>query len=284
MHKKITKAFIPAALFFALITPAFAESDAVNVGVQGSAQVGTQVETKATIRAQKIGAKDAAIVKRSGIEIEKRVTDLSKLESHLGDLKHLSDETRAALSATIQKNISDLNTLKSKIEGDSDLSVLRTDQKSITAGMRVYMDLIPQTKILAAADSANSVIAAVAAMNAKLDTRVSQAQTAGQDVSAIATIQADITAKLADAKVQSDAAASAVVAIVPDNGNATVMTANKTALKTARTALAAVEKDLKAVRKDQKSILAALKTLHVEASTKVESSASTQETKGENNQ
>jgi hypothetical protein len=77
--------------------------------------------------------------------------------------------------------------------------------------------------------------------------------------------------KIADAKVQAQAAIDGIINLTPDGGDKAKMEANAAALKAARTAVKTAEQDLKAAREASKSVLSAIKG--VGASAKVSASA-----------
>lgn len=248
--QKIAAVLVPTALFLGMISPALAEDSRT---VTGEGNVKSSVISA--------GKKDAAVT-RSSAEIKKREDDLSELLQRISEMKNVSAETKATITASVQKTITDLNTLKSKIESDTDKTELQKDLKSIANSTRVYMLVAPQARIAAAADRIGTVADMITAMNAKLQVRIDAAKTAGKDVTAIAPLQADITAKIADAKTQAAAAIAAIAGLTPDNGDTAKLQANQAALKVARTAISAGEKDLNAAQKDIKKITQVLKSVH----------------------
>ena len=86
-------------------------------------------------------------------------------------------------------------------------------------------------------------------------------QAAGKNVTALAAASADMTAKMADANAQAQAAQNGVSSLLPDQGNATVIASNKAALIAARADIKTSTTDLKAARADIQTILSGLKTL-----------------------
>jgi hypothetical protein len=84
----------------------------------------------------------------------------------------------------------------------------------------------------------------------KLQTRISAAQSAGNNVTVAQAALTDMNAKLTDANTQAQAAITEVSGLKPDNGDQTVMQSNTAALKDARTKIQTAQKDLVAARKD----------------------------------
>ncbi len=246
--KKIAGVLVPASLFLGLALPALAYETSAG---QSAPSAGAGMATPAIATAN-------TAVERANAAIEKRVNDLTTLIQRIAGMKHVSDATKATITTALQADITALNNLKTKIASDS-ATELRTDLKSITGSYRVYALVMPETRILVAADKAVSIADMMIAMNVKLQTRVTAAATAGKDMSAITAAQTDLTAKLADAKTQAQNAISMVAGLTPDNGDQTKLHANEAALKTARTDIQAAQKDLEAARADLHTIIKALK-------------------------
>ncbi len=262
--KKIAGALVPAALILGIAAPALAVDLGANLGIQAETSTTTPVATvKTSLTA------DAAA--RASEQIENRINVLTALLARVNTMQKLSASVKATLTTSINESLTALNDLKIKIASDT-AAELKADMLSITQGMRVYALLVPKTRILAAADRATILADMFTGVDAKIKTRISEATTAGRDVSAIVTAESDMTAKVADAKVQAAAAISLVSGLTPDGGDKTKMAANLAALKTARTDLKAAESDLRAARKDLGTIIAAFKAFS-ETHASVENSA-----------
>ncbi len=256
------------ALFSSAVLPAFAETT-LGVGATTSASIGAggiQVrgEAGAQARTDIINrAKD-----RADQEITRRIEALNKLNARVRDMERLSDTDKSGLSATIQSQITLMQSLQTKISNDADAestSSLKADIQSITKAYRIYMLIIPQGAIQAAADRILNVTDAMTTLSGKLQTRISDAQTAGNDTSAAASALADMNAKIADAKVQVNAAVSETASLQPDNGDQTVMQANVKAMQDARTKIHAAQQDLVTARQDAGTIVKALRSWNVSA-------------------
>ncbi len=153
-----------------------------------------------------------------------------------------------------------------KIAADTTLELLKTDAQSITNSYRIYALIMPQITILAAADRANEIAGQFTELKTKLDARIQAAKDAGKDITAVAKLRVDIDAKLADAKVQSDAAVALVAALKPDNGDKAKMEANHKALMDARAKVRVSNEDLKAARKLGNEIVRAIKAMKINVS------------------
>lgn len=266
MNKPHITAAVLAAATLLIATPAFALS--AGVGVNASTTVaGTSANAK-------FAARISTAKNRADQEIERRITNLTDLNTKVQAMVKVSASEKAAIANEVTTEISNLTSLKAKIDADTDITTLKTDIQSIAKSYRIYMLIIPQGRIQVAADRIDSVADALAAFSVKLQTRISADQAAGSDVSAANTALADLTAKVADAKVQANAAVSETVSLTPDNGDTAKMQANQAALKDARAKIQAAMKDLEAARSDAKQIVQLIKGIKVKAS--ATSSVSTQ--------
>ena len=212
-----------------------------------------------TTAAAKTKINQSSLVNRADTEIAKRITDLTNLSSRVADMKNVSDAEKNALAGDITTQITNLNTLKAEIGSSTDMATLKTDAASITQDNRIYALVIPKTRILAANDRAMTVINMLEAMAPKLQTRISDAQTAGKDVTTLNTALTDFNSKLEDATNLSGSIGSGILTLAPDQGNKTVLASNETALKAARKNLSLIQADLVAARKDVATIVKGVK-------------------------
>ncbi len=192
---------------------------------------------------------------RAGLEINRRVASLNKLITKIGGLKRLTADQKSSLTIQVQTEITNLNTIKTKIDADSDLETLKTDTKSIVTSYRVYALFMPKIEILAASDMLIETSDKISSIAAKLQTKVDEAKVKGKDVTALQTTISDIQGKIADAKTQAQNAQNAVIPLTPDG-----YPGNKATLQSARAMLVAGRKDLEAIR-------LAIKTVRLDSQT-----------------
>ncbi len=249
--KTAAAALVPAVMFLALATPAFATTVSAGAGV-------------------KLQAKMAAADAKSETAITKRISDMQAAEARLAELKHLTDSQKASIKASLDAEIAAMQALQAKIHADTDAAAKKADIESITKDNRVYALVLPQARILAAANGEMTVAAMMSAMGTKLQARITEAQAAGKDTASLSASLADMNAKVADANAKAQAAVSMVANLAPDGGDKAKMDANETALKGARADIKAAEQDLRTARADIKAILLGVKgtgaSAHVSAS------------------
>jgi hypothetical protein len=196
---------------------------------------------------------------RAKQEITRRTDALTKLSARIGEMQKLSASEKASLSSGILTQINILTALEAKIAADTDAATLKTDVQSITKSYRIFALIIPQGAIAAASDRVESTVATSGDISTKLQARITSANSAGHDTSALSASLVDMNAKTANANTQAEAAVSETASLTPDNGDTTLMQSNTSALKDARAKLKTAEADLKAAKADAESIAKALK-------------------------
>lgn len=190
--------------------------------------------------------------------IDARINNLTKLIARLDDAKRLTTDAKTSLTGTLNTQIDALKALKVKIEAEG-TTTLKEDVSSVSKDFRIYALVMPKAAITAAADRIMTIAGQMEAFSSKVKARIDAASAAGTDVTASQTAYADFTAKVADAKVQAQAAVSLVATLTPDEGDKTKMEANTTALKNAKAKIDAAQADLKAARADIGTILKNIK-------------------------
>ncbi len=182
---------------------------------------------------------------RANEAIENRITRLNQLIDKINDIKRLTSDQKSTLTGQIQSEVSALETLKTKIDADTDLTTLRADVQSIVKSYRVYVVFIPKVYIVAHADRLMDVVGLLQTYESKLQTRV----TAAGSPSALTALLSDMTAKLTDANTQAQNAINAVLPLTPDG-----WPGNKATLQSARTMLQTARQDIQTAWHDAQQI------------------------------
>ena len=272
---------VGASLLAGVALPAFAEQGDSNREASTSMmKAGKMMEQKETAKemkarmlasttADRLAKKNQETITRlkpkADQEIDRRIASLNELNTRVQAMVKLSAAQKAAISTTIQTQIQVFTALKAKVDADTDFDVLKADVKSITDSYRVYALVLPQIQVIAAADRLSTTADMVASMGTKIQARIAEAQAAGKNITAAQSALADMGAKVADANVQAQSAITAIISLVPDQGDKTKAEANRAALENARKIIKTGEQDLKDARKDIEKITKALRgNLHVE--------------------
>src|SRR3989344_8814206 len=147
---------------------------------------------------------------RANKEIERRITALNRFLTILGQMKRLSSSQITSLQSQVQVSIDGLNSLKTKIASDTDLVTLRTDVKSIVSDYRIFAFFMKYINLNAALERASNLYDKLNMVYGKLATKITEAQTAGQNVTALNTSLSQMKAKLDSAKTSIDSAISEI--------------------------------------------------------------------------
>lgn len=280
MNKQLNRKIISGVTVAALLLsgaalPVFAAGiTSLGVGINASATAtvgGSGVAVGAGVNAHVTAAIAKLITtaqSRADEEITRRVNALDALNTRVNAMVKISDSDKSALSSNIATQITAMNTLQAQIAADAaanSTTSLKADIQSITKSYRIFILIIPQGAIEAAADRVLDVADMMMTLGTQLQTRITAAQAAGNDMSVEVSALADMNAKITDANTQANAAVSEVASLQPDNGSATVEASNTAALKDAHTKVQAGQQDLVAARKDAGTIVKALLALKVSA-------------------
>lgn len=268
-HLKIFSAAAGVALLAFSVLPVLAQT--TGSGAQTSAAA-----ARAAKSVQMTQERTAKLVSRADQEITRRITSLQKLASRINEMKKVTDAGKTVLTSEVQSQISALQSLRAKIAADADLTTLKADVKSITDSYRIYVLVLPQIHIIAAADRINTIVSTYVAISAKLQSRIA-ALPSGTDAAALSSTLADFNAKVADAAKEANAAATIVSSLKPDQGDQARMQANQAALKQGRDDLKTAGQDLKTARQDAHSILQGLHGLKMMKSASASSTAPSRE-------
>ncbi len=198
-----------------------------------------------------------ALHTRCDTEITARLTSLSRALTRLNSMQKLSADQKQQYTSTVQSNISGLTSLKTKCDADTDAATLQADTKSIVTSYRIYLEFIPQTALLAASDRLNSIVDQFTILTTKLQTRISDAQSQGNNVTSLQSDLADMQTKIADVKTQTATISSQIGLLQPSNVN-TDAAGTKTDFQTGRTALQTAQSDVRAALADARLIVSSL--------------------------
>ena len=228
---------VAAGVFFSLTTPLFAATTT-------DARTGARI-TKAKARADQ--------------EISRRVSALQNLNTRVGEIKLISAAGKSSIATTIQGQIDSLNFLKAKIAADTDLEVLKTDIGTITASYRIFALIMPEVRVIAAADRLAGAADLMLSLGIKLQARINEAQNAGKNVTEMNANLVSLNTKAASAKQAAQAAIDLVTPLVPDNGDKASADKNRQTLKDARMKIKEGGETLRSARTDGKKVTQALK-------------------------
>lgn len=207
---------------------------------------------------------------RARREIKRRVNALNKILERITKIKKLSDTQKTALDTQIQGEIQKLTDLDTKIAGETDPAVIKTDAQSIIKSYRIYAFFIPKIHILGASDAMQNATVKLDEISVRLETKITEAEGAGKDVNDLRILLSDMKEKTASASSQAKKADDLVLPLTPDG-----YPDNKTTLKEARDLLVLGHKDIQDARQNAVKIITSLKEVGISPSSASNSSNST---------
>jgi len=216
--------------------------------------------TSGILQNKEVPADVLVIIKNADKEIDQRIENLNDLITRIGLMKKISAEEQKTLILSIQNEINQLASLKTKIDSDVDLQTAKADYQSITKSYRIYALIFPQISIMAASDRVMTIVNSMNIIGSKIQLRISALD--GNSAAAMNQILSDFTAKISDASTQANMAINEVSLLEPDQGDKTKMKANATALKDAKEKIKSAISSLIEARKDLGTIVRNLKEIN----------------------
>lgn len=180
--------------------------------------------------------------------IDQRVATLQTLLTHVTQDSKLPSDDVTAFTTDINTTISSLQTLKTKIDADTDVTTALADRKSIVTSYRIYLIFEPKLRLLIAVDNLQAVNQKLATLSGSLTTLITNLKSEGKDVTTMQTALTDINIKLADATTKLANAKSALLAITTSQAGQQPFVAVKQDLATVRQDYAAIRADFAKIR------------------------------------
>jgi hypothetical protein len=189
-------------------------------------------------------------------EIARRMTTLSKLSAKITGSKVLTSSDASTLSGKVSSTRSGLAALKTQIDSETALDVLKTEVRQVATEYRVYLVLVPQVNLVSGADGVAAAKVKFGDVSTKLTARIAAAKAAGKDTTAAQASLDAMNAAVAQAAGLAQPLPTALLALTPAQYNAG--TAGPV-IKNARAALVQARALLASARKDAVACRAALK-------------------------
>lgn len=226
-----------------------------------------RAQAAASVAAEAQATRIANLKSRADTEIQRRIASLNTLITKLNANKRLSSSQKVTFVDGINAEISSLNSLKTKIDNDTDVATLKTDVQSIVTSYRVYLLYVPQIHILAADDAIRTAADKLTSLAAELNTRIQQDKDSASGISSVENSYNDMLSQIAAARTQATNADNLVLNLQPSG-----YPGNRPQLLEAQKDVVAGKKNLVAALQDGKSIVQALRA--VEKSSGATNSAS----------
>ncbi len=198
---------------------------------------GVKITQKAEKRAEITANVTTRLKEKAYKEIDRRIASLNKLIEKINAVKRLTSDQKSTMVGQITTEVANLTTLKTKIEGETDIVTLRTDVQSIVKSYRIYALYIPKMTIIANADKIlNLIEGELATLTTKLQAWITEASTKGIDVTFLNSLMSQRKTKIDEVTTQANGAITKVTPLTPDGwpGNKTELQAARDMLKSAR--------------------------------------------------
>ena len=203
--------------------------------------------------AQRTAAKDNSVAHLQALgdcEINRRLVTITTLQDHVSNPNGLTAGDRSALQGLLAADTTGLTALKSKIDGETDVTTLRADIGTIVTDYRIYLLMVPMTAEVISADNEAAAVGRLTTVAGKLQDRI---DAASGDVSQAQADLDNMTASLGQVNTSTLAGISAqLLALTPAGYNARtagpVLKADHTTLQGFRTSLNAARADAVACR------------------------------------
>jgi hypothetical protein len=181
--------------------------------------------------------------------VDRRLTELTALSGRVGASKFVTDPHRSALNGIIDSTRSGLQSLRTKISGDSDAAALRADCTAVVTDYRVYALRRPQVHLVLAADRGAAAIDRAHKVETRLTTAIDKVEAAGGDVTEARAAYSKLQADVDGATTALTGVADKVLTFTPAdyNANHELLAPSRASLKTARDDLAAARDDARHV-------------------------------------
>src|SRR5579862_790448 len=194
----------------------------------------------------------ANIKSRGDAEINRRLTTLNSLSGKISSDSRLSSTAKTTLTAQVTSEISNLTSLKAKLDAETTLDGASADAKSIISDYRVYALIVPKILLIRTADDQLVVESKLTALAGKLQSRISQAQSSGKDVSTLTSLLSDLNSKVSASQAISSSIEQKVINLQPSDYDSdhTVLSGDRAQLQTAHEDNAKALQDAKTIVAD----------------------------------
>jgi len=183
---------------------------------------------------------DIACVKKFGDDaVAKRQTSLDAATTRINGFVTkgaLTGAQAGPLLDQITTNKNGLASLKTKLDGETDIAAARTDVKNIYLQFRIYAVFLPRTRHVVALDIMTNVDGKLKGLEPKIEDAIAKAPADKKDQ--LNTLYSDFKAQLKEAEAQIDAAQGQLPVLTPNTYNTDRATYDK--------AFAALHADTKA--------------------------------------
>lgn len=159
------------------------------------------------------------VITRGTQEINRRLTTLNTLSSKINSATRVTSADKDALHKEVSAEISSLTELRTKLAAETTLTAARTDARSIVTEYRVYALIVPKAQIIRLADSVLQSNSKLSALAQKLQTRITDAKKAGEDVAALQNQLDTMNESITEANITANSVQAKAIQLQPTDYN-----------------------------------------------------------------
>jgi uncharacterized phage infection (PIP) family protein YhgE len=187
--------------------------------------------------------------------IQERVTALNTLIARVQANQYLTDSQRDAIQTDARTNINGLQTLKTKLDGETNIANARTDVHNIYAQFRIFAVVLPRDYHEVWLDHMTNLHDQFVSGEPTINQAIQAAANKGINVTQEQQQYNDLVAKVGDAGTQLTSAQGLIPSLIPANfpGTNQTLATLRGDLKQAHTDLAAAAKDLNDITQELKA-------------------------------
>lgn len=249
LFQQISVAILGILILLGLVTPAFAATNPL----QRLQTYVTNQENQASKSADRQATRQADqlsnVIKRADTLIQNRLTSLSNLKTRINGDSRLSADEKSSLSANVDTDVSGLTTLKTKIDADTDVTVARTDAKSIITDYHIYLIFMPKIRLVLIIDNLSTLTTNFQALTPKIQDLINNLKGQGKDVTTLQSQLDDINSRLQTITTTLNSDKQTLMALTASSTNAaTTFSKVRSDLVTTRQSFAQIRQDITKMR------------------------------------
>ncbi len=155
-----------------------------------------QWENQSSRSAQRQTNQLERIIQESDKLIASRINSLNSLLGRIQNDNRLSDSEKSSLTSDIQADISGLNSLKAKIEADTDVTTAINDRQQIVTSYYIYAVFIPKMRLLISLNNLQAASSNLQSVAARLQNLINNLQSQGKNTSQLQSLLNDVSSQL----------------------------------------------------------------------------------------
>lgn len=152
-------------------------------------------------------------------EIDRRFVTIERLRGAVDGARRLTDDHEAALERILDRSASGLRELRAEIDAATTVGELRLDLRRIVEDFRIYLLVVPQVRLVIAADVTDAAIARAIQVADRLEQAIEAAEEAGTDVGDAKEHLASMRAHIRSADAKVDGLAAKILPLTPADWN-----------------------------------------------------------------